>query len=144
MKIIFTLFLCAFFSFNLFGQTEQNQPASPPDVAELSLARDDGNGDFGEETKMFSPNDIPIHCSVLFDRPGAVAVKMEVVAVKAEGLKPDSKIVKVSFKTGDEDNRVNFKASPAKVWHVGRYRVDIFLDGKLAQSADFEVVGTAK
>lgn len=137
MKIIFLLLLCFCFGFNVFGQSE-------PDIAEvivekISLARGDGNGEIGEETTTFFTTDIPIYCSVQLNATKSITVKMNFVAVEANGLKPGKTVVTVSYKTNGKQNLVNFNASPAEIWAAGKYRVDILIDGKLAESQSFEI-----
>ncbi len=63
---------------------------------------------------------------------------MNLVAVKTNGLKLETKIIVVSYTTKENQNRVNFAASPDSVWAAGIYRVDIFIDGKLVKSQTFQ------
>ena len=137
MKIILLLLLCFFFGFSVFGQAESDD--SEVTVEKISLARDDGNGKIGEETTVFFTTDIPIYCSVELSSTKSVAVKMNFVAVEVNGLKSGKNIVTISYKTNGKQNLVNFNASPADVWAAGKYRVDILLDGKLAESQNFEI-----
>lgn len=144
MKIFLTVFLCLFFSLNILGQTEQNENDEKIAVEEISLARDDGSGKAGEATNVFMTTDIPIHCFVQLASTKSVLVKMSLVAVKAEGLRAETKVVTVNFKTNGQGNQVNFNASPEKNWAAGAYRVDIFIDGKLAKSLEFEIKKSPK
>ena len=137
MKIIFLLSLCFCFGFNVFGQSESDN--SEVTVEKISLARGDGNGKIGQETTIFFTTDIPIYCSVELSSIKSVAVKMNFVAVEVQGLKSGKNIVTISYKTNGKQNLVNFNASPADVWAAGKYRVDILLDGKLAESLSFEI-----
>ena len=108
-------------------------------VEEIYLARDDGNGKAGEQVSEFATTDVPIYCIVLLDAPGKVTVKMNFVAVKVTGLKADTKVVTASYVTKDTQNRVNFTGRPEGNWPAGRYRVDIFLDGKAAKALEFDI-----
>ena len=137
MKVIILLLLCFFFGFNVFGQAESDD--SEITVEKISLARDDGKGNVGEETTTFLTTDIPIYCSVELSSTKSVAVKMNFVVVEANGLKAGKNIVSVSYKTNGKQNVVNFNASPAEAWAAGKYRVDILLDGKLAESLGFKI-----
>lgn len=141
MKIIFLLLLCFFFSFSIRGQSETDN--TEVGVEKISLARDDGKGNIGEETTIFFTTDIPIYCSVSLSSTISVAVKMNFVVVEANGLKSGKTIVTVSYKTNGKQNEVNFNASPGDVWVAGKYRVDILLDGKLAESLNFEIQNAA-
>lgn len=139
MKIVAALFLCLLITFTAFGQTSETEIG----VEEITTFRDDGSGKAGIESETFLTTDIPIHYSILLNFPKSVTVKMVIVAVKAAGLKPESKLITVSYKTGEKENRVNFTASPDKFWAAGNYRADIFLDGKLSKSKEFEIAKTA-
>jgi len=144
MKIVLAIFLCLFFSLNAFAQTEQNGNAAEFVIEEISLARDDGSGKAGEVTDKFIITDRPIHCLIQLNLDKPATVKMNLVAVKANGLKPETKSITVSYTTKENQNLVNFTASPDVVWAAGTYRVDIFIDGKPARSQIFEIEKSPK
>lgn len=132
------LFCALFFTISVSGQVE---PAPLPltGVEDVYLAKDDGNGKAGDVVSTFSPTDIPIHCIVQLDSLKVATVKMNLVAVKVAGVKPETKIVTVSYTTSGNQNQVNFTGKPDKLWTPGTYRVDVFFDGKLAKSHDFQI-----
>ncbi len=138
MKIFLTVFLCLFYSFNVFSQVDSSENNEKIGVEEISLARDDGSGEAGETANVFMTTDVPIHCFVRLASVKSVLVKMNFVAVKAGGLKPETKVVTVNYKTNGKGNVVNFNASPETIWAAGAYRIDILIDGKLAKSLEFE------
>lgn len=144
MKIFLALFVCLFFGSGIFGQTVSDDSSEEPGVEEISLARDDGHGAAGEQTEVFTTTDIPIHCYVGLNHAKVAALKFVVVAVKAENLRPESKIVTVNLKLNGKSDGVNFDASPERIWAAGAYRADIFIDGKLAKSKNFEIKKSAK
>jgi hypothetical protein len=124
--------------------------AQPPRLADLEpstavedvyLARDDGEGKAGDVTSVFTPNDIPIHCIVVLAKPDPAAVRMNFVAVKVNGVKPDSRVVSASFATQQGQDRVFFTGKPHGKWIAGSYRIDVFVNDKLEKSLDFEVKG---
>jgi hypothetical protein len=117
-------------------------PAEEPGpVKDVYLAKDDGEGKAGEVTSAFSPNDIPIHCIVELAKADPTAVRMNFVAVKVNGVKPESKIVSASYATSQGQDRVFFTGKPHGKWTAGTYRIDVFVNDKLAKSLDFEVKG---
>lgn len=120
-----------------FGQ------AAPPSVVggveEVYLAKDDGSGKAGEQVTEFRTNDIPIYCVVLLEADASAVVKMNFVAVNVAGVKPETKVVTASYTTKDGQNRVNFTGRPDGNWTPGKYRVDLFLDGKKAKGVEFEI-----
>ncbi len=144
MKFVLAISLCLFFSLNAFTQTEQNKNAAEFVVEGISLARDDGSGKPGEVTDKFIITDRPIHCLIQLNLDKPATVKMNLVAVKANGLKPETKSITVSYTTKENQNLVNFTASPDVVWAAGTYRVDIFIDGKPARSQIFEIEKSSK
>jgi len=121
------------------GQQSAPAPPASPAIEEVYLARDDGNGKAGDQAGEFRTTDIPIHCVVLLDNAAKVTVKMNFVAVKVAGVKPETKVVSASYTTSEKQNRVNFTGTPDGVWTPGRYRVDLFIDGKAAKSIEFDI-----
>ncbi len=67
---------------------------------------------------------------------------MNFVAVGVTGVKADTKVVTASYTTKEGQNRVNFSGKPDGKWTPGKYRVDIFLDGKIAKNIEFEIKGS--
>jgi hypothetical protein len=139
VKIVLLVFLCLFFSFDALSQSETETKNAENPVEEVSLARDDGTGKPGETAEKFSVNDRRIYCIIQLNSEKSVAVKMNFIAAKAERLKPETKIVTVSYTTKENDNGVTFNASPNGVWAAGEYRVDIYIDNKLAKSKVFQI-----
>lgn len=134
MKIVLIVFFCLFINLYSFGQTE-----SQVGVSEITLFRDDGKGKAGEEASSFSTTDKPIHLSVELDSTEPAAIKMNMVAVSVPGLKTEKTVVSVSYKTDGNQDVVNFNASPRTVWIAGKYRIDVFVDGKLGARREFEI-----
>lgn len=146
MKLVSIIFLCLFFSLAVFGQTpEQPQPQplqtdnETVEVEEIYLAKDNGEGKAGEAATNFTTTDIPIFCVVQLSSMKPATVKMNFIAAKVAGVKAETKVVSVSFKTNGKQNRVNFSGKPEGDWIAGTYRVDIFIDGKLAGSRELEI-----
>lgn len=123
------------------------QPPRPINVStsaaikDVYVARDDGEGKAGEVTSVFTPNDIPIHCIVELVKADPAQVRMNFVAVKVNGVKPDSRVVSASFTTQQGQDRVFFTGKPHGKWIAGSYRIDVFVNDKLEKSLDFEVKG---
>lgn len=137
MKFVLTIFLCLFSGSNAFAQSEESKINSAIGVEEISLAR---GVDGVDATDKFRTGDNPIFCFIQLDAEKPATVKMILVAVKAANIKPESKIVTVSYTTEANQNRVSFTASPnGGVWAAGDYRVDVYVGGKLAKSRTFVV-----
>ncbi|MGE3466615.1 MAG: hypothetical protein AB7J13_06750 [Pyrinomonadaceae bacterium] len=116
-------------------------PSAMPAVEDVYLAKDDGNGRAGEQVREFRTDDIPIYCVVLLGANAKVTVKMNFVAVRVAGVKPETKVVTASYTTTETQNKVYFTGRPEGIWTPGTYRVDLFIDGKPATDLEFEIKG---
>ena len=135
------LIFIAYLAFLAIPTIAQSDVPVAPTVEEIYLARDDGEGKAGEQVSEFRTNDVPIYCVVLLDAVGKVTVKMNFVAVNVRGVKAETKVVTASYTTKDGQNRVNFTGRPEGKWTPGKYRVDLFIDGKAAKNLEFEIKG---
>lgn len=139
-QIIYTLLFILCSCAAGFGQTE---PAAVPAIEDAYLARDNGEGKAGEQVTEFRTTDIPIYCVILLDSSAATVVKMNFVAVSVPGVKPETKVVSAAYTTKDGQNRVNFTGRPDGKWIAGKYRVDVFVDGRIARALELDIKGSA-
>lgn len=139
MKTLYTILICLFVAVASYAQGEA---PIPPTIEEVYLARDNGEGKAGEQVSEFRTTDVPIYCVVLLDSNAKAVVKMNFVAVAVSGVKPETKVVTASYTTNAGQNRVNFTGRPDGKWTPGKYRVDLFIDGKIAKNVEFEIKGT--
>ena len=146
MKLVLTIFLCLFSGLNAFPQFDENNAKRTAGVAEISLARGDGGNDEAvHATDKFRAADVPIFCFIELDSEKSATVKMILIAVKAFGLKPETKIVTVSYTTKENESQVNFTASPSgALWTAGDYRVDVYIDGQFVKSRTFTIEKSPK
>jgi len=114
----------------------------PRSIEEVYLAKDDGEGRAGEQVTEFRTTDVPIYCVVLLESDATTVIKMNFVAVSVAGVKPETKVVTATYTTKGGQNRVNFTGRPDGKWTPGKYRVDLFLDGKIAKNVEFEIKGS--
>ncbi len=135
MKYLYFVVVCALSSV-AFSQAPE--PVLPV-IQDVYLARDDGNGKAGEPVTEFRTTDIPIHCVVLLDASAKVTVKMNFVAVNVAGVRAETKVVTASYTTTEKQNRVFFTGHPDGTWTPGKYRVDLFINGKPAGKVEFEI-----
>lgn len=145
MKIILALLFSALFCTCVAAQTDEEKTADKSGVEEISLMHaTSANGKLSDAATEFSTTDVPIYCAVALASVKVIAVKMNFIAVSAAGLKANSVVVSVNYKTNGKENGVTFNASPnGKVWAAGKYRVDVLLDGKTAKSLEFEIKKSA-
>jgi hypothetical protein len=139
VKALYTILICLLVAGAAHAQTVT--PITPA-IEEVYLAKDDGEGRAGEQVTEFRTTDVPIYCVVLLDSTAKAVVKMNFVAVAVPGVKPETKVVTASYTTNAGQNRVNFTGRPDGKWTPGKYRVDLFLDGKIAKNVEFEIKGS--
>lgn len=140
MKAFLISSFCLLFSLAAFGQPPVVPKEKPlVGIESIVLMRDDGGGNADQETAVFGQTDVPIHCQINLDSFIPATVKMNLVATDVKGLKAESKIITVSYKTNGEQNIVNFKGSPDDIWIAGKYRIDVFVNEKLAGNKEFEI-----
>jgi hypothetical protein len=137
VKIILITIFCALFAFNAFAQNEDEPQIVG--VEEIYLAKDNGEGKAGDVSETFLTTDIPIYCIVQLNSTKAATVRMNLIAVNVQGVKAESKVISVNYKTNGKQNRVSFTGKPEGVWTAGNYRIDIFIDDKLAVGKSFEI-----
>lgn len=144
VKYILLLTFCLLFNTYAFTQINQAKAGGDVGVAEIFLAKADAGGEPGEAAENFAPTDVPIFCVVQLDSMKSAIVKMNLVAVKVGGVKPDTKVFTVSYTTNGEQSRVSFKGAPDGKWVAGNYRFDIYINGKPAGTKTFEILSAAK
>lgn len=139
MKLIFLVLLL---SAVMFGQgiREASPEIAADPIETIFLSRDNGEGKPGEETATFLPNDIPIYCVITLKDFDVVNVRMNLVAVKVSGVKPESKVVTASYTTKNGQNRIIFTGRPDGLWEPGNYRIDVFVGGAKVRSIPFTVI----
>lgn len=140
VRAFFAVLVCIFAATAIFAQTEAPAPLG---IEEAYLAKDDGSGNAGQQVDSFATTDVPIYCIVQLDANAKAVVKMNFVAVRVAGVKPETKVVSTSFTTSERQNRVNFTGRPERTWVPGTYRVDLYVDGRLAKNIEFEIKGQA-
>jgi hypothetical protein len=125
------------FIFAVGGLAQESKPVG---VEDIYLARDNGKGQAGDAATVFRTTDIPIFCVVKLDNSDSrVTVKMNLVAENVPGVKADTSVVSTTYTTKSGENRVNFDGRPYGKWTAGKYRADIFIDGKLSRNLSFEI-----
>ncbi|MEW6361382.1 MAG: hypothetical protein AB1477_04600 [Acidobacteriota bacterium] len=135
------LIMIVLLSASIFAQGIRQDPPNFSDpIDNVFLARANEDGKPGEEVSTFLPKDVPIFCVVTLTEFKIADVKMNLVAVKVNGVRPETKIVTSSYRTKQGQNRVIFTGSPDGFWSSGNYRIDIFIDGLKLRSVSFNVV----
>ena len=90
------------------------------------------------ETTVFSPDDMTVYCIVkLANAPDDTVVKAVWTAVDVEGADANTKIDDAELKSGDAD--LTFDLTNNGPWPVGKYKVDLYLNGKLDRTLEYKV-----
>ena len=143
MKITPIILLCLLLASSVFAQPASESIKTPDaqavGVEEIYLAKDNGEGKAGDAAESFLTTDIPIYCVVQLNSLKPANVRMNLVAVNVKGVKAESRVITVTYKTNGKQNVVNFTGKPADLWTAGSYRIDIYVDDKLAIGKSFEI-----
>jgi hypothetical protein len=108
--------------------------ASTARITDAYLSADpDGN----EAAEVFFPEETFYLIVDLANAPDSTEVEATWVAVDVEGVDPETEIDSAALTSGD--GRLTFDLTNDDLWPVGRYRVDVYLNGDLERSLEFEV-----
>ena len=88
-------------------------------------------------TTTFSQSDIMNLFIDLKNAPDDTELKVNWIAVNAEGLDPNYLINESNYTSGDDT--VHFDLTNDMLWPVGSYKADVYLNGALDRSLTFEV-----
>jgi hypothetical protein len=129
------------------GVEVSHQDTSEPqsETGELTLQtaemrKDDGNGQSSDQsTETFSQAE-NIHCYIDWEKPkSGTKIKFVYIAVDAGTLKNET-IKEVNLVTvNDTDNLANSSLTSKKPFPKGQYKVDIYINDKLARTVQFEI-----
>jgi len=101
-----------------------------------TMARDaEGN----RPTSTFSPQDTFYAVIDLQNAPDDTTVRAEWAAVDVEGEEENTVIDSAEITTGSD--QLHFTLENNAPWPSGSYQVELYIDGELEQSLEFEVEG---
>lgn len=108
-------------------------------LEDVHMARDDGKGDPGEETETFNANDRTIHCvTKLKDAQSGTKMKFSWFVVEA-GDTRNEKIRDIDYTTRALENVVHGHLTAPRDWPVGKYKVEVYVNGNLEQTVPYTV-----
>jgi hypothetical protein len=109
---------------------------STANIESAVLARDEAGSD---RTAVFAPGDT-FYCVVkLANAPDGTTVKAVWTAIEAVGAPANTEIDSSELTTGSGE--LHFQLAKPGVWPAGRYKVELYLDGKLDRTLEFQVGG---
>jgi len=105
-------------------------------ITNVHMANDENDT---KQTTMYSPSDKTFYCFFdLNNAPDSTVVKGAWTAVSAQGV--DANYAIDSAEITGSDNTYYFKLDRSTdAWPVGKYKIDLYIDGKLVQTVEFEV-----
>lgn len=92
-------------------------------------------------TTTFAPTDVFYAVADLANAPQGTVVEAKWIAVNAADTEPNLEFQTQTLDITEESftGNIYFQLSNDEGWPTGQYRVDIYLNGALAQSAEFSV-----
>ncbi|GAB4422980.1 MAG: hypothetical protein Kow0031_01240 [Anaerolineae bacterium] len=109
---------------------------STANISDAKMALD---AEGASPTTVFGQEDVFYAVVTLDNAPDDTTVKASWVAVEAEGVDPGLVIDEVELTSGS--GQLQFDLSNDKLWPVGKYKVDLLLNGEPARTLEFEVQG---
>jgi hypothetical protein len=108
--------------------------ASTANIKDAKMARDN---DGTQPTTRFSAKDT-FYCNVeLANAPDDTKVKAVWTAEQVDGAQPNTQIGQYETTTGS--GTLHFKLTNDTAWPNGKYKVDLYLNDKLARTMEFQV-----
>ena len=108
-------------------------------LTEVHMARDNGKGDPGEETDVFTAKDRTIHCvTTLKDAKSGTQMKFSWYVVEAEGGS-NEKIRDIDYTTRALENVVHGHLIAPRDWPPGKYKVEVYVNGNLEETVPYTV-----
>jgi len=90
------------------------------------------------ETTVFKQDDLTVYCIVkLANAPSDTVVKAVWTAIEVEGADPNTLIDESELTSGDAE--LTFDLTNSQLWPVGKYKVELYLNGKLDRTLEYEV-----
>lgn len=121
------------------ANTATTSSTSTGALTDVHMARDDGKGDPGEQTDTFNGKDRTIHCvTKLKDAQSGTKMKFSWYVVEAEGTS-NEKIRDIDYTTRPLENVVHGHLTAPRDWPVGKYKVEVYVNGNLEETVRYTV-----
>lgn len=113
-----------------------NFSATTANITNAHMATDESDS---TQTTVYSPDTQTFYCFYdLNNAPDDTVVKGVWTLVSAEGYDSNSEIDSAEI-TGSDDTYYFSLDRAADVWPVGQYKIDLFINDKLAETVEFQV-----
>jgi hypothetical protein len=128
--VVFVVMACNF---------SKNSNSNSGSISKITMAKDNGSGDPGDETNTFTPSDQKIHCLVTLRNPKeGIKVSFSWWIVEANGTK-NEKLKDIDYTTESDVKTVHGHLSSTRDWPSGKYKVEARIDGNLEKTVSFIV-----
>lgn len=107
-------------------------------VNRVYMARDDG-GSPGEETDTFAAGDRTIHCVVELNKAKKDTDVRFLWKIVDAGGSRNEEIKTIDYSTKSFENKVRGHLTLPKDWPIGKYRVEVFINGSLDKTVDYTI-----
>jgi hypothetical protein len=124
---------------NFSAGTNSNSNSDSGPISKMSMAKDNGSGDPGDETNTFSPGDHTIHCLLtLRDPKEGIKITFVWWAVDA-GNSKNERIKDLDYTTESDVKIVHGHLSSTRDWPRGKYKVEAQINGNTEKTVSFTV-----
>lgn len=130
--LVFVVLACNF-------STNSNSGSNSGPISKITMAKDNGSGEPGDETNTFRPSDHKIHCLVTLKTPKeGTKISFGWWVVDAEGTK-NEKLKDLDYTTDSDVKVVHGNLSTTRDWPSGKYKVEARVDGNLEKTVAFTI-----
>jgi hypothetical protein len=120
----------------IFASLACNLSATTANITNAHMATDESDA---TQTTVYSPGTQTFYCFFdLNNAPDSTVVKGVWTLVSAEGYGANSEIDSAEI-TGSDDSYYFSLDRSADEWPVGQYKIDLYIDGKLVETVEFQV-----
>ena len=114
-------------------------PSGPTSVSKIEIARDESKGQPVEVATTLAPKNNEIHAFVTLANPAdGTQIRLVWVAVDA-GDKKNAELDSSEAELAKWQDYVHGQMTLENGWPPGQYRLDVYINGQLSQSASFTV-----
>jgi hypothetical protein len=108
-------------------------------IKEVHMAKDDGNGSPSEASDTFDPGDRTVHCVTTLNTPKSGTQMRFAWWIVSAGSSQNEKIKDMEYKTKARDKIVHGHLTVPRDWPVGKYKVQVYVNGDLDRTVFFSV-----
>ena len=108
-------------------------------IDQINMAKDE-NGEPGESTTSFAPDEHTVHCVINLNKAKAgTKVKFTWIGVDVEDMKKNDEIKSIDYITNSFENKVHAHLTLPKDWPKGKYKVEVYINNALDKTISYTV-----